>query len=133
MYVLSISLPVLVLPVYRSDRLSNETVPAFLKNPTNPDSNADSSSANSIAPLHSSTVTPGASGTDPSLAPAPPPPSTGIGALGTSASGAAVGLASGYLEPNYEVFDPLNWVLDGLVDFPYSYNAVQGLEAQGMA
>jgi hypothetical protein len=27
----------------------------------------------------------------------------------------------------------LNWMLDGLVDFPYSYAAVQGLEAQGMS
>ncbi len=36
-------------------------------------------------------------------------------------------------ETNYEVFDPLNWMLDGLVDFPYSFAAAQGLEAQGMA
>lgn len=112
---------------------SKKSIAAFLKNPTNPDSNADSSSTNSIAPLHSSTVTPGGSGTDPSLAPAPPPPSTGIGTLSTSASGTGVSLPSGFLEANYEVFDPLNWMLDGLVDFPYSYNAVQGLEAQGMA
>jgi hypothetical protein len=38
----------------------------------------------------------------------------------------------GYGESNYEVFDPLNWMLDGLVDFPYSYAAVQGLEANGL-
>lgn len=38
----------------------------------------------------------------------------------------------GYGESNYEVFDPLNWMLDGLVDFPYSYAAVQGPESQGM-
>jgi len=37
-----------------------------------------------------------------------------------------------YGESNYEVFDPLNWMLDGLVDFPYSYQAIQGLEANGM-
>lgn len=37
-----------------------------------------------------------------------------------------------YSESNYEVFDPLNWMLDGLVDFPYSYAAIQGLEANGM-
>lgn len=35
-------------------------------------------------------------------------------------------------ENNYEVFDPLNWMLDGLVDFPYSYAAVHGLETNGM-
>ena len=40
---------------------------------------------------------------------------------------------NGFIEPNYEVFDPLNWMLDGLVDFPYSYTAVSQLEAQGMA
>ena len=39
----------------------------------------------------------------------------------------------GYGESNYEVFDPLNWMLDGLVDFPYSYAAVQGLEASGLS
>ncbi len=37
-----------------------------------------------------------------------------------------------FMESNYEVFDPLNWMLDGLVDFPYSYAAVQGLEANEM-
>lgn len=49
--------------------------------------------------------------------------------LGTTGSN---GLGGTYGESNYEVFDPLNWMLDGLVDFPYSYAAVQGLEAQGM-
>jgi len=43
------------------------------------------------------------------------------------------GISNPYGETNYEVFDPLNWMLDGLVDFPYSYAAVQGLEAQGMS
>lgn len=37
-----------------------------------------------------------------------------------------------YGETNYQVWDPLNLFLDGLVDFPYSYNAVQGLEANGL-
>jgi hypothetical protein len=39
---------------------------------------------------------------------------------------------TGYGEANYEVFDPLNWMLDGLVDFPYSFAALQGLEQQGI-
>ena len=39
---------------------------------------------------------------------------------------------TGYGEANYEVFDPLNWMLDGLVDFPYSFTAMQGLEQQGL-
>lgn len=36
-------------------------------------------------------------------------------------------------EPTYEVFDPLNWMLDGLVDFPYSFNGMQSLGAEGLA
>ncbi|WEW58953.1 hypothetical protein PRK78_004421 [Emydomyces testavorans] len=107
----------------------------YLKNPTNPESGPDSSSS-SISHLRTSTSTPGALGNaDPSLAPPPPAPSTDIGALPASTGASAAGLAglpSGFLEPNYEVFDPLNWILDGLVDFPYSYNVVPGIEAQGV-
>lgn len=43
------------------------------------------------------------------------------------------GLPSGFMEPNYEVFDPLNWLLDGLVDLPYSYSTVGGMESQSTA
>lgn len=110
---------------------------AYLKNPTNPDSGPDSSSS-SLSHLRTSTSTPNALGNpaDPSLAPVPPPPSTGIGGLSSSLSGNSLttmgSLPSGLFEPNYEVFDPLNWILDGLVDFPYSYSPVQGVEAQGV-
>lgn len=38
----------------------------------------------------------------------------------------------GFGESNYEVFDPLNWMLDGLVDFPYSYSAINSLAGGGM-
>jgi len=38
----------------------------------------------------------------------------------------------GYTESNYEVFDPLNWMLDGLVDFPYSYSAINSLANSGL-
>lgn len=35
--------------------------------------------------------------------------------------GAATPNADGLVsESNYEVWDPLNWMLDGLVEFPYS-------------
>ncbi|EEP76881.1 hypothetical protein UREG_01730 [Uncinocarpus reesii 1704] len=106
----------------------------YLKNPTNPDSGPDSSSS-SVSHLRTSTSTPGVlANSDPSLAPAPPPPSTGIGNISSSTGGNLAGmggLPSGLLEPTYEVFDPLNWILDGLVDFPYSYNSV-GVEAQGV-
>lgn len=30
------------------------------------------------------------------------------------------------------IFDPLNWMLDGLVDFPFSYTSIQEVEANGL-
>ena len=76
-------------------------MPAAIKNPTNPDS-AVESSASSVA--------------DPSL--------TASNILGdTITPGASNNLG----EPNYQVFDPLNWLLDGLVDFPYSLSEEQGI------
>ncbi|PWY73755.1 C6 transcription factor [Aspergillus sclerotioniger CBS 115572] len=116
---------------WREDaRTKGRNIEAYLKNPTNPDSNADSSNSSSVVPTRTSTATPGVAGADPSLAPAPMlapanmavPPSGGVGAL-----------PSGFLEPNYEVFDPLNWLLDGLVDLPYSYSTISGMESQGIA
>ncbi|KAI9773095.1 MAG: hypothetical protein M1840_008216 [Geoglossum simile] len=82
--------------------------PAAVKNPTNPDSNAESSSSSSA---------------DPGLV----PPGGVRGSVTPGRSNSAYG------ESHYEVFDPLNWMLDGLVDFPYSLTAVQSLEAQGIA
>lgn len=113
--------------------------PAYLKNPTNPDS-AESSASSSVGPgaFHTSTSTPAISntGTDPSLAPAPPPPTTGIGSgIGLSSTTTTSGgvnmnnLPSGVMELNYEVFDPLNWMLDGLIEFPQMYGSV-GLEQE---
>lgn len=64
---------------------------AAVKNPTNPDS-AVESSANSVA--------------DHSMAPS--------SMLRDTAT------PDGFGDANYEVFDPLNWMLDGLVEFPYS-------------
>lgn len=99
-------------------KYANQIATAAMKNPTNPDSAGESRS--SSTPLDSTLVPP--------LHPMHhgitnhlPPSLTGPGAM-----------LGGYAESNYEVFDPLNWMLDGLVDFPYSYAAVQGLEAQGM-
>ncbi|GAM36896.1 hypothetical protein TCE0_022f06354 [Talaromyces pinophilus] len=95
---------------WREDALAK----ASLKNPTDPDSNGDTAGS-SLAPRTSST-TPGVTG-DPSLAPAPALPH----GLSLSSSSTGVNnLPSGFMEPNYEVFDPLNWLLDGLVDFPYT-------------
>ena len=43
-----------------------------------------------------------------------------------------------YGQASYDVFDPLNWMLDGIVDFPYSFNngvsnggTMSGMEALG--
>ncbi len=38
-----------------------------------------------------------------------------------------------YGQASYDVFDPLNWMLDGIVDFPYNFNSMQGNDLGGMA
>jgi hypothetical protein len=40
--------------------------------------------------------------------------------------------AMDYSQANYEVFDPLNWMLDGTVDFPYSFNPAQSMDQTGI-
>lgn len=96
---------------------------AAVTNPTNPDSASDPAAAaagdlglatpNQV--VH--TVSPG-------------PGSMGIMSLGPVTPGPN----NGYGEANYEVFDPLNWMLDGFVDFPYPISSLQGgLETNGIA
>ena len=104
---------------------------AYLRNPTNPD--YDSSSSSSTGGAVRASSTPGVQ--DPSLAPAPmlsqanisgQAPFEGVGmGLGTT-------VQAGLVEPNYEVFDPLNWLLDGVDEFPHSYSTL-GMEPQGIA
>ncbi|XMA18625.1 hypothetical protein WAI453_011416 [Rhynchosporium graminicola] len=98
---------------------------AAMKNPTNPDSAAESSASS----VHMDPVmlSPSQQGNHHHLNPA--------GSATPSSHGLPSGMMGGvgYGENNYEVFDPLNWMLDGLVDFPYSYAAVQGLEQNGMS
>ncbi|KAJ5997007.1 hypothetical protein N7499_006677 [Penicillium canescens] len=116
---------------WREDaRTKGRNIEAYLKNPTNPDSTADSSTISSVGPVHTSTSTPGISGGDPSLAPAPLLSQASLGVQPPSQVNA---LPSGFMEPNYEVFDPLNWLLDGLVDLPYSYSTMNGVETSGIA
>jgi hypothetical protein len=31
-----------------------------------------------------------------------------------------------YGQASYDVFDPLNWMLDGIVDFPYNFSSSGG-------
>ncbi|KAJ9645505.1 hypothetical protein H2204_001085 [Knufia peltigerae] len=35
-----------------------------------------------------------------------------------------------YSQASYDVFDPLNWMLDGIVDFPYNFNS-SGIDTMG--
>ena len=34
-----------------------------------------------------------------------------------------LGTMNTYTEANYEVFDPLNWMFDGVAEFPYSFSS----------
>ncbi|CAF9936651.1 MAG: hypothetical protein ALECFALPRED_006914 [Alectoria fallacina] len=77
-----------------------------LKNPTNPDP-AVESSATSLA--DNSSLAPSA------LLAGTLTPSDGFGG-----------------ESHYEVFDPLNWMLDGLVDLPYDLSMAPDMEVQGL-
>lgn len=115
---------------WREDALAKgRSIEASLKNPTDPDSGGESTG---LAQGQVTSATPGVTG-DPSLAPAPAVPH-GL-AMSTSTSGVGnmpSAAVTGFMEPNYEVFDPLNWLLDGLVDFPYNM-PMQGMETQGLA
>ena len=100
---------------------------AYLKNPTDPAGTINNSSSSSITAGDSRNPT---LPNDPSLTPS----ATMISGMANMANGASYNnFGTGYGEANYEVFDPLNWMLDGLVDFPYSFTAMQGLEQQGLS
>lgn len=112
---------------------------ASLKNPTDPASNSDSCVPSAAQSTRDDNGAVDGGDRDPSLAP-PPNLSQGL-AMSSSApstsANAASGLPSGsgfsIAEAQYEVFDPLNWLLDGSVEFPYAYPPVQGLETHSMA
>jgi hypothetical protein len=64
------------------------------------------------------------------------PSTIGVPTLAHTVPGMA-GMSSGLLDDygmdysaaNYEVFDPLNWMLDGTVEFPFNFNQIV---AEGM-
>ncbi|KZF24478.1 hypothetical protein L228DRAFT_252699 [Xylona heveae TC161] len=85
-----------------------------VSNPTNPDASADGSSNSAALDSMGPNAGAGLAGAGPLLGANSVNPVTGS-----------------FSEPNYEVFDPLNWMLDGLVDFPYSLTNVGGLEPPG--
>ena len=107
---------------YVGDKITSmlTRISAYLKHPTDPSAVTDSSA---------SSVTAGGNNLAPdpplrplSAIPGMPGMATGLGVSGNGS------LVPGYSEANYEVFDPLNWMLDGLVDLPYSFTGMQGLE-----
>jgi len=98
---------------------------AKINNPTNPESANESS--NSSTHLDSTLMPPSHQLNNQLLT------SGGSVTPNNGLPSSHMGLGNGgYIESNYEVFDPLNWMLDGLVDFPYSFHAIQGLEASQM-
>ena len=103
-------------------QLKGKPFESYMQNPTDPAVTVNNSSASSTANGDSRNTNLVA---DPSLAPAMMP-----GVAGVADASAYNGYGTGYGEASYEVFDPLNWMLDGLVDFPYSFTAMQGLEQQ---
>ena len=76
---------------------------AALKNPTNPDSNVESSATSVADHSHATSVGPGE-----------------INTITPDGFGAG--------ESFNEVWDPLNWMFDGFVEFPHSLTAVPGIE-----
>ena len=126
-----------------SDRPStDEPILAYLKNPTDPaaPSANDSSASSTIGGPSASNNTANTANTDPSIATevvpgmAGMPTGMGMGSSGNSNDYNDPTMVGAFTNSNasYEVFDPLNWMLDGLVDFPYDYNAIHGLQSQGL-
>lgn len=68
-------------------------ISAAVKNPTNPDSNVESSASSTI--------------------------DNGLPSEGLLGDGFGTGSNTFLGEANNEVFDPLSWMLDGYTDFPY--------------
>ncbi|KIW30728.1 hypothetical protein, variant [Cladophialophora immunda] len=60
------------------------------------------------------------------------PNSTIVPGMAGMATGMVDDVGMDFGQASYDVFDPLNWMLDGIVDFPYNFNNVQGNELAGM-
>ena len=56
----------------------------------------------------------------------------GIAGMAGMATGLVDDVGVDFGQASYDVFDPLNWMLDGIVDFPYNFNNVPGNEVTGM-
>jgi hypothetical protein len=55
----------------------------------------------------------------------------GMASMATGLVDEVIGMGFGG-EESYDVFDPLNWMLDGIVEFPYNFNGAQGNELAGL-
>lgn len=82
------------------DVFSNDR-PAAVKNPTNPDSNVESSASSTV--------------------------DAGLPSQGLTGDAFPAGPINLFGESNYEVFDPLSWMLDGFVNFPFDTSETSGL------
>ncbi|KIX92056.1 uncharacterized protein Z520_12210 [Fonsecaea multimorphosa CBS 102226] len=60
------------------------------------------------------------------------PNSTIVPGMAGMATGMVDDVGMDFGQASYDVFDPLNWMLDGIVDFPYNFSNVQGNELAGM-
>ncbi|KAL8957058.1 MAG: hypothetical protein Q9193_005573 [Seirophora villosa] len=72
-----------------------------VKNPTNPDSNVESSASSTV--------------------------DAGLPSQGLTGDAFPAGPINLFGESNYEVFDPLSWMLDGFVNFPFDTSETPGL------
>lgn len=62
----------------------------------------------------------------------PPASNSMVPGMAGMSTGMLDDFAVDYTQANYEVFDPLNWMLDGTVDFPYSFNPGSGMDQPGI-
>ena len=65
-------------------------------------------------------------GATPNVAATAADPTLSASAIVPGMAGMATGMVDDfgmdYGQASYDVFDPLNWMLDGIVDFPYSFS-----------
>lgn len=78
--------------------------------------------------ISSSDLDPSTSVNDPMLSST----STIVPGMAGMATGMVDDMTMDYGQASFDVFDPLNWMLDGIVDFPYNFNSVQGNDMAGM-
>lgn len=98
-------------------RLTRLSLPD-MKQPTNPDSANESSASSQL----DSTLMPPQMSTNNSLLSANGTLTPGASGLSATASGPSSMMGGmGYGDAGYDFFDPQHWMLDGLLDFNYSF------------